>query len=160
MPRKEYQAVFNVAEFLNAQATGLTLSSLENDSKMSRLIKPVAVFEDGSDEFIAIAEGIDIPMYIFTYAVEMVQFYFEDPSASLDDFMLDHSLIARKHAQTVASLIADESRLSTHNFEDPEEVFESLIRHRREVRIRYDNFDSEDLHLPKGMREHEIYLLQ
>lgn len=44
------------------------MSSLDNDSKMKRLIKPVAVFEDGdNEEFIAIAEGIDIPMYIFTY---------------------------------------------------------------------------------------------
>lgn len=89
----------------------------------------------------------------------MVQFYFEDPSATLDEFLLDHSLIARKHAQTVASLIADESRLSTHNFDDPEEVFEALIRHKREVRIRYENDDDEKHHLPKGMNEHEVYLL-
>jgi hypothetical protein len=136
------------------------LKSLDNDSKMRRLIKPLAIFEDGDkDEFIAIAEGVDIPMYIFTYQIEMVQFYFEDPSATLDEFLLDHSLIARKHAQTIATLIADESRLSTHNYEDPEEVFETLIRHQREVRIRYDNVDSEELHLPKGMTEHDVYLL-
>jgi hypothetical protein len=35
---------------------------------MRRLIKPLATFDDGEeDEFIAIAEGIDIPIYIFTY---------------------------------------------------------------------------------------------
>lgn len=105
---------------------------------MRRLIKPVAVY-DTDDQFIAIAEGIDIPLYIFTYQVELVQFYFEDPSAALDEFELDHSLIARKHAQTVASLMADESRLSTHKYEDPEEVFEALIRHQREIKLQYRN---------------------
>ena len=54
--------------------------------------------EDSDGQFIAIAEGIELPLYVFTYQVEMVQFYFEDPSETLDEFMLDHSLIARKHA--------------------------------------------------------------
>jgi hypothetical protein len=134
MPRKEYQAVFNVAQFLNMQPSGLTVHNLDEDMKMRRLFKPVAVFDtetDPGNEFIAIAEGIEIPIYIFTYAVEMVQFYFEDPSATLDEFLLDHSLVARKHAQTVAALIADEARLSSHKFDNPEEIFESLIRHQR-----------------------------
>ena len=43
---------------------------------MKRLFKPVAVFNlegvEGKDEFIAIAEGVDVPLYIFTYQVEMV----------------------------------------------------------------------------------------
>jgi hypothetical protein len=30
------------------------------------------------DEFVAIAEGIDIPLYIFTYNIEMTQFVFTD----------------------------------------------------------------------------------
>jgi hypothetical protein len=35
---------------------------------MRKLFKPVAVFDiDGVDEFIAIAEGVDMPLYIFTY---------------------------------------------------------------------------------------------
>ena len=70
-----------------------------------------------------------MPVYAFTYQVEMIQFYFEDPSETLDTFLLDHSLIARKHAQAISAIMADESRLSTHNFADDEEVFESLIRH-------------------------------
>jgi len=77
LDRKEYQAVFNVAKFLNTQASGLTLKQLNNDDKMRRIFKPVAVFDvyhetQSADEFIAIAEGIDIPMYIFTYQVEMI----------------------------------------------------------------------------------------
>jgi len=29
-------------------------------------------------EFVAIAEGIDLPIYIFTYNIEMTQFIFTD----------------------------------------------------------------------------------
>jgi hypothetical protein len=39
-----------------------------------------------------------MPLYAFTYGIEMIQFYFEDPNETLDNFMLDHSIIARKHA--------------------------------------------------------------
>lgn len=135
------------------------MSKLDGDSKMRRLIRPVAVY-DTDDEFIAIAEGIDIPLYIFTYQVELVQFYFEDPSAALDEFVLDHSLIARKHAQTVAGLIADESRLSTHSYQDSEEVFETLIRHQREIKLKYRNDQEGEASMPAGMVEHDVYILQ
>lgn len=49
-------------------------------------------------DFIAIAEGVDMPIYAFTYNIEMTQFVFEDSSLTMDDNVLDHSLIARKHA--------------------------------------------------------------
>lgn len=59
-------------------------------------------------------------------------------------------------------MIADESRLSTHRFEDPEEVFETLVRHQREIKVQYRNYNEfvyENLEtLPKGMTEHEVYL--
>ena len=163
MPRSEYQAVFNVAQFLNMQTSGLTVHDLDDDLKMRRLIKPVAVFDtesEKSDDFIAIAEGIDIPLYVFTYQLEMIQFYFEDPSATLDDSLLDHSLVARKHAQTIAGLMADEARLSSHKFDDPEEIFESLIRWNRQLRIKYENKLNDPQSMPKGMTEHDVYLLQ
>ena len=139
--REEYQAIFNVAKLLNLQSTGLRLKELAKDAKINKFLKPVATYDmdiaDADEQFIAIAEGVDIPLYVFTYQVEMVQFYFEDPSETLDEFLLDHSLIARKHAQAVAGMIADESRLSTHKFEDPEEIFESLIRHQKLVTVSY-----------------------
>jgi len=126
---------------------------------MRRLIKPVAVYDSDSD-FIAIAEGIDIPVYFFTYQVEMVQFYFEDATASMDKTVLDHTLIARKHAQTIATLIADETRLSSHTYEDPEEIFDSLIRHQPEYRLQYLNHNPDVVTMPLGMAEHDVYLLQ
>ena len=61
---------------------------------------------------IAIAEGIKVPFYCFAYGVELVQFYFEDSTLNLDEDVIDHSIIARKHAQYISSLIADEARLS------------------------------------------------
>lgn len=78
---------------------------------MAKRLKPVAVYsshgiEDPEEQFIAIAEGIDLPLYAFTYAIEMTQFYFEDPSATLDNYQLDHSIVARTHAQSIANLIA------------------------------------------------------
>jgi hypothetical protein len=74
--------------------------------------------------------------------------------------MLDHSIIARTHAQFIAMAIADEARLSTHSFADPEEVFTRLVRHSKLVQATYtsDRIDSESL-LPAGMRQAEIYVL-
>ena len=51
--------------------------------------------------------------------------------------MIDHSIIARKHAQYISGLIADEARLSKHDFNDPEMIFERLARHEKLVSIRY-----------------------
>lgn len=72
------------------------------------MIDPIALYRnfnaDGSysDEndkhFIAIAEGKTLPIYWFTYDIEAVQFVFEDATEALDNFVLDHSLIARTHA--------------------------------------------------------------
>ena len=49
----------------------------------------------------AMAEGIKLPLYAFTYSIEMVQFYHEDPDAFVgtnDEIHIDHSIIARHHA--------------------------------------------------------------
>lgn len=105
MPREEKQAVFNTASFFNKQTSGLTTKMLKSDQHLSHLLQTLAVFP-GDEDFIAIAEGIEVPLYAFTYNIEMVQFYFEDPNATLDEPMLDHSIIARKHAQYVANMIA------------------------------------------------------
>jgi hypothetical protein len=86
-------------------------------------------------DFVAIAEGIKLPIYAFTYNLEMVQFNFEDATKSNDDQLIDHSLVARKHAQYMANMIADETRLSNHSYSDPEHIFESLVRHEKLVSI-------------------------
>lgn len=134
MSREDKQAVFNTAQFFNMQTEGVQVGNLSNVNSVDRRLKPIAVYsshdiENEAEQYIAIAEGKDMPLYAFTYAVEAIQFYFEDPTATLDNFVLDHSIIARKHAQTVANLIAEEARLSNHTFDIEEEVFERLVRH-------------------------------
>lgn len=101
MTLDEYQAVFNQATFFNKEVSGLTLSQLESDESLIRNLKPLALFEtnnEGPNDVIAIAEGIKVPLYSFSYGIELVQFYFEDSTQNLDVEILDHSIIARKHA--------------------------------------------------------------
>jgi len=115
MTREEKQAIFNTASFFNKQASGLTLNVLKEDESLRKILKPLATFKTaGEDEFIAIAEGKQVPLYAFTYNLEMVQFYYEDPNETRDVQVLDHSIIAREHAQRIANLIADEARLCMH----------------------------------------------
>ena len=111
------------------------------------------------EKYIAIAEGAEMPLYAFTYGIEMIQFYFEDPSATLDNFQLDHSIIARKHAQTVANLIAEEARMNEHSFDHEDSVFESLIRHEELASVTYKNSNYIKETLPRGMTDHEVYIL-
>ena len=57
-----------------------------------------------AEEFVAIAEGIDLPLYIFTYNVEMTQFIRTDISKSVDqEELIDKSIAARHHAQFLAN---------------------------------------------------------
>lgn len=112
MTREAKQAVFNQATFFNKQSSGLTTENLKADEKLKSILKTLATYKTaGDDEFIAIAEGKKVPIYAFTYNIEMAQFYYEDPSMTGDKHSLDHSIIAREHAQRIAALIADEGRL-------------------------------------------------
>lgn len=86
-----------------------------------------------------------MPFYAFSYGIELVQFYFENSTENLDNDLLDHTLIARKHAQYIANNIADEARLSSHEFSHPERVYERLVRHEKLVTVTYasDRLDQE-----------------
>ena len=92
----------------------------------------------------------------------MVQFYHEDPDAytgTADTVNIDHSIVARHHAQEIASLIADEARMCDHYYSEPEKIFDSLIRHEKLVSISYESPMGNNP-MPKGMNEYDIYLLQ
>ena len=159
--------MFNTAQLFNMQVSGVTPKDIDTDKQLHKLIKPVATFsshkiEDEKDQFIAIAEGIDLPLYAFTYAIEMIQFYHEDPDAftgTNDEVTLDHSIVARHHAQEIATLIADEARLCHHYHQDPEDIYSNLMRHQKEVSISYQTLMGGNP-MPKGMNEYDIYLLQ
>lgn len=75
-----------------------------------------------------------------------------------DEITLDHSIVARHHAQEVASLIADEARLCHHTYQDQEQIFNNLMRHQKEVTISYQTLMGGSP-MPKGMNEYDIYLL-
>jgi len=122
MTREEKQAMFNTAEFMNAQVTGLRPTDLKVQKSLQRHLRPLAVYtshgiDEEENKFIAIAEGTEMPIYAFTYGIELVQFFFEDATATKDQFVLDHSILARKHAQTIANLIAAEARMNEHSFD-------------------------------------------
>ena len=70
--------MFNTAEFFNSQVTGLRPMDLKNQRALTRHLRPLALFTSTNGEindeekFIAIAEGAEMPLYAFTYGVELV----------------------------------------------------------------------------------------
>jgi hypothetical protein len=96
------------------------LRSIAYDEKLSKILSPIATFEGSGlaenenfflmeskankeyiekDEFVAIAEGIDIPLYIFTYNIEMTQFVYTDLlSSDSQQEIIDKSIPARHHS--------------------------------------------------------------
>ena len=100
-----------------------------------------------------------MPIYAFTYGVELVQFFFEDPTSNKDQFLLDHSILARKHAQTIANLIAAEARMNEHSFDHEETVFENLIKHEELASIKYLSQTPNKNFVPPGMESHDVYIL-
>ena len=75
----------------------------------------------------------------------------------MDNFVLDHSIIARTHAQYIAKQIAEEGKLSNHTFSA--EVYDQLIKHRPLVNIAYSRPNQKE-EMPKGLAEREVYVLQ
>lgn len=59
------------------QVTGLRPKDLEYQKALTRHLRPLALYtghgiENDEDKFIAIAEGIEMPLYAFTYGIEMI----------------------------------------------------------------------------------------
>ena len=174
---------FALGKFFNRQHSGIRVKDLKSDDRLKKWITPVATFKgsgdarndilqadkvspyDSNDEFIAIAEGIDLPLYMFTYNVEMTQFTFTDMMKSIDqEECIDKSLISRHHAQFISHQIADEARLNNHKYDIEDSDHERMIKNHQIVSVEYIN-DSDDLKqewkaLPKGLEEHDIYLIK
>lgn len=69
-------------------------------------------------EFVAIAEGIDLPLYLFTYNLEMTQFVFTDFMRNVEQVeYIDKSIPSRHHCQFISHQIADEARLNNHKLD-------------------------------------------
>lgn len=157
------------------------MRDLKSDDRLKKWITPIATFKgtgdlinemaddhvspyDSSYEFIAIAEGIDLPLYIFTYNIEMTQFIYTDLMKNPDQKeCIDKSLISRHHAQFLSHQIADEARLNNHKFDLDESDHDRLIKKHKLASVEYTN-DSDAAKqtwkpLPKGLEEHDIYLV-
>ena len=175
---------FTMGEFFNRQQTGFRLRELKLDDKLGKWFNPIATFKDSGnadasinfqtpkeelpynseEEFVAIAEANDIPMYIFTYNVEMTQFVYTDIMVSENqEEIIDKSIPARHHAQFISAQIADEARLNNHKFEISEEDYAKLIMNHKVVTVEYarDGTTIDAAHyIPKGLEKHDVYILE
>ena len=154
------------SKFFNRQNSGLRLLDFEKELTLTKKFQVVATFQnpdgvkqgDEHSEFIAIMEGLDLPIYIITYNIEMTQFVFANPVVT-DVDIIDHSIAAREHAQFIANQIADEGRLCEQEFESMKEAFKYLIRHHEFASIEYQSFKDESL-MPKGFEQHDVFLVK
>ena len=107
-----------MGSFFNKQMTGYKVKDLKNDDKLGKIITPIATFRDSAlsdtrlsfanktadkydagEEFVAIAEHKDMPLYIFTYNIEMTQFIYTDLMKQPDqEELIDKSIPSRHHA--------------------------------------------------------------
>lgn len=72
--------------------------SADIDNELSILDKNKIKYMD-EDEFIAIAEGTELPFYFFTYNIEMSQFIYTDFMENEEqEEIIDKSIPARHHA--------------------------------------------------------------
>lgn len=79
-----------MGEFFNRQQSGFRIKEATEDETLRKILTPIATFEDSANadyemtmidrsnkeynpdyEFVAIAEGQNLPFYIFTYNIEM-----------------------------------------------------------------------------------------
>lgn len=86
-----------MGQFFNKQDAGVRLKDIQRDQRLRTLMNPLATFLGTADidnelsmldkskiqymdedEFVAIAEGTELPFYFFTYNIEMIQFAYTD----------------------------------------------------------------------------------
>ena len=83
------------------------------EKTLSQLFIPIASFHDeemssSNEEFVAVLEGVVYPWFGVGYRVDKIQFAFDDDSEKY----IDQSREAIIHAQKIANLFVDETRLS------------------------------------------------
>lgn len=177
---------FDMGSFFNKQMTGYKVKDLKNDDKLGKIITPIATFRDSAlsdtrlsfanktgntydagEEFVAIAEHKDMPLYIFTYNIEMTQFIYTDLMKQPDqEELIDKSIPSRHHAQFISHQIADEARINNHKFAVTEKEFSNLIRHHKLATVEYAREQSkaatQEHHfaLPVGLEKHDVYIIE
>ena len=141
---------------MNPLATILGSADTDNDFSMKEKSKSKSKYIE-EEEFIAIAEGTELPFYFFTYNIEMTQFVFTDFMENEEqEEIIDKSIPARHHTQFIAQQIADETRINNHKFLNESSIWTKLIRHHKIASIEYpkEGEDSEiAFPLPQGLEK-------
>jgi hypothetical protein len=147
---KSHAEAFPMGRFFNRQHSGLRIKDLEMDDSLKKWISPLASFEGSAhakneltmddikmqdykseNEFVAIAEGIDLPLYMFTYNPEMTQFVHTDMMVNPEQIeSIDKTIMARHHAQFISHQIADEGRLNNHGLGSEVDLTRQIRRHK------------------------------
>ena len=165
------------------------MRDLDDDPNLKKIIQPIATFEgsgvtesfwinkenkqdtdyyNDKEEFIAIAEGRDLPLYLFTYNIEMTQFVHTAIEERLEqDEVIDKCIAARHHAQFLSHQIADEGRMNEHTFDRDVlgPLHKYLIRNHEVASVEYpgksdDQSKNDRWPLPIGLEKHDVYIIK
>jgi hypothetical protein len=120
--------------FFNRQRFGLKVKNFEEESIINKRYQIVATINSEpertpsqtllanlttshKEEFVAILESLDIPLYFILYDVSYTQFVFSERYFSESGKQLvNHSIASRTHAQYIASQLHDEAVHCRHRF--------------------------------------------
>ena len=181
-----------LGHYFNKQGSGVTVNDMLTDENLKRIITPLATIEGSAyvtyplsfvdfskeeykpkEEIVAIAEGVKLPIYMFTYNVEMTQFVSTDLGKEPDQTeIIDKSIAARHHAQFIAHQNADEGRLNNHNVADSDtadatrcmqKLWPKLIRHHKLIALDLpDETENNQIEypLPKGLHSYDAYIIE
>jgi len=117
--------------FFNEMDEGITLDNFRTAQELRSFV-PVATFDQGRkkdsqlEETVSTIEGTYLPLFGFAYRIDKVQFGVHAQKGEAHE-NIDHSRAAIEHAQHVANLLVDESRLSPNRFEFTNEEAARLI---------------------------------
>lgn len=164
--------------FFNRQRFGLKVKHFEDEAIINKRYQIVATINaepdrkpsqtNGSlstsekDEFVAILESLDIPLYFILYDVSYSQFVFSERYFSESGKQLvDHSIASRTHAQFIAAQLHDEAAHCKHSFQDSRTLEPLLISKRGKVAdINYATLeeDPSSSNMPAGLESQEVYI--
>ncbi len=104
------------------------------------------------DEYAAIVESTEMPIYFFTYQIDYVQFVYSDPFTNPND-PIDHSVAARNHAQFITNKMNREAHYNKNGFKDSETLNSLLIRSNYEIiQVEYTSILGKSS-MPKGLEK-------
>jgi len=120
-------------KFYNEMELGVPLENFTNSKGLKPFV-PVATFHRNSevhrlDETVSMVEGTVLPFFGFAYRLDKVQFGHSKSDG------VDRSAQSIDHAQHVANLIVDESRLSGNKYEYTNKEAQRLLTNNDVVRM-------------------------